>query len=87
MKAALRKLTPDQIAAVLQHADKPRSTTKQERTAHGKTQKEDFVLVAAVTKAIRPLNSWIAYRSKYQRPTHLMIICLTRFQAITLQYS
>ena len=64
MKATLRKMTPDQIAAALQDADEPRSTTKQERTAHGKIQKKDLVLVATVNKAIRPLNSWIAYRSK-----------------------
>ncbi|KAL9138329.1 MAG: hypothetical protein Q9175_000472 [Cornicularia normoerica] len=64
MKAALRKMTPDQIAAALQDVDQPRSTKKQERTAHGKIQKKDLVLVA-VTKAIRPLNSWIAYRSYY----------------------
>nr|QEL51143.1 mating type protein MAT1-1-1 [Letharia aff. columbiana 'rugosa'] len=65
MKAALRKMTPDQIAAALQDAGQPRSTLKKERTAHGKIQKKDLVLVAAVTKAIRPLNSWIAYRSYY----------------------
>lgn len=65
MKAALRKMTPDQIAAAIQDADQHRPTTKQERTAHGKSQKKDLALVAAVTKSIRPLNSWIAYRSKY----------------------
>ena len=64
IKAALRKLTPDEIAAVLQDAAQSR-TTKQERAAHGKNQKKDLVLVAAVAKATRPLNSWIAYRSKY----------------------
>lgn len=64
MKVALRKMTRDQINAVLQDADQPRST-KEEHTARGKSQKKDVVLVAAVTKATRPLNSWIAYRSKY----------------------
>ena len=68
MKAALRKMTPDQLAAALQDNDQPRSSKKPERTAHGKIQKQDLALVAAVTKAIRPLNSWIAYRSKSQRP-------------------
>lgn len=62
--AALRNMTPDQIAAALQDADQPLSTTKQERTAHGKVQKKELVLVATVNKAIRPLNSWIAYRSE-----------------------
>ena len=74
MKAALRKMTPDQLAAALQDNDQPRSSKKPERTAHGKIQKQDLVLVAAVTKAIRPLNSWIAYRSKYHRPPQLTII-------------
>ena len=74
MKAALRKMTPDEIAAVLQDAGHPRSTVEQERSARGKIQKKDLVLVAAVTKAIRPLNSWIAYRSKYQKSTPLMAI-------------
>lgn len=63
MKVEMRKMTPAQIAAVLQNTDEPRSS-KQERTAHGKIQKKDHVLVAAVAKATRPLNSWIAYRSK-----------------------
>ena len=63
VKAALRKMTPIELAAVLQDTDQPRSS-KQERAAHGKIQKKDLVLVAAVAKAIRPLNSWIAYRSK-----------------------
>lgn len=74
MKSALRKMTADEIAAVLQEADQPGSTVNQKRTAHGKIQKKDLVLVAAVTKAIRPLNSWIAYRSKYSRSMKLMII-------------
>ena len=73
MKAALRKMTPEELAAALQDADQPRST-KRERAVHGKTQKKDLVLVAAVTKAIRPLNSWIAYRSMYSRSTLLMAI-------------
>lgn len=64
LKAALRKMTPEELATVLQDADQPHAT-KQERAAHSKMQKKDLVLVAAVTKAIRPLNSWIAYRSKY----------------------
>lgn len=68
MKAVLRKMAPDEIAAILQDADQPRSTKKHKRTVHDKTQKNDLVLVAAVNKAIRPLNSWIAYRSKYQDP-------------------
>ena len=66
VKAALRKMTPIELAAVLQDTDQPRSN-KQERAAHGKIQKKDLVIVAAVAKAIRPLNSWIAYRSKQQR--------------------
>ena len=69
MKVALRKMTPDEIAAILQDNDQPRSTT-QERTSRGKIQKKDFVLLPAVTKAIRPLNSWIAYRSKYMTSTY-----------------
>ena len=73
MKAALRKMTPEEIAAVLQDADQPRSA-KQERTKHGKVQKKDLVFVAAVSKAIRPLNSWIAYRSKYWSSMLVMII-------------
>ena len=74
MKAALRKMTPDEIAAVLQDADQSPSAMKQKRTVQGKTQKKDLVLVAVVTKAIRPLNSWIAYRSEYPGSTHLMVI-------------
>lgn len=74
MKAALRKLSPDQLAVAYEDANQPRSTTKQERTAHGKIQKKDLVFVAKVNKAIRPLNSWIAYRSKSRNSTNLMII-------------
>ena len=74
MKAALRKMTPEQLAAAIQDGDQPRSTMKQGRPAPAKIQKKDLVLVAAVTKAIRPLNSWIAYRSKYQRSTRLMVV-------------
>lgn len=74
VKAALRKMKPDEIAALLQDAGQSDSTTEQERTAHGKTKKKNLVIVAVVTKAMRPLNSWIAFRSKYPRSTNLIVI-------------
>ena len=65
MKQMLKNMSPAQIETMIQTASQPRLTmTLADNSSRGKGKKK----VARNTppgKATRPLNSWMAFRSRY----------------------
>ena len=67
MKEMLRSMTPAQIETMIQPASQPRPTVDMPKNMSRGKGKKKVGNTAGAGKTTRPLNSWIAFRSEYER--------------------
>ena len=65
MKKMLREMTPAQLETMIQTANQPRLTVELPKHPSRSKGKKKLGRAPPAGKATRPLNSWMAFRSKY----------------------